>query len=1474
MENSRVMLNKVVSAISVLCLWSATCIGQSLSVTDIYDACDSQLGEATLTLSGVSASTYPISARYTNTSTGYTELFTMPAAVHTLYDLDAGEYELEFYLSSITTFTSCLDIRQAEMLFSVDAPDDPVCTTDNIIVSVSGAHPPYSYQWSSGQTTASIYSILPGEYTLSVTDSRGCVFTRSETVESSLDIDVYAYDACGPYGVDGHIYVDGSGLSYCQWSHDPSLYSFSAHSLSPGDYTVTVYSSGSCYLVETVTIGHAAAADFEAEVLEGSCPGWDNGIVKISVPHPAQTSVYPSWGSGDLENYDVTAGSHSIIVQDGCWRDTLYIDVPYRCDCPGMFPDVQRRMYPPCTSTSTDGEIEYVYYPSDGRYLLESSANNQFDNLSAGTYYTRVTHLASGCSVEETITLEALGVPVVQHETVDDCWGSGNGEVHVYVDFDGSHAGVINTSVRVRWDGYGMSPGYITHDPTRPFVLDGLTAGTYCYTVITDCGSYSDCVVVGDVPSLDASINWVGCDGELQLTALPYGHSYEWSTGDTLQYLTDQSYGTYSVTISDDNGCTDVATVTVGPPFCIDTLIPACEGLWDGGVTITLKNFGNHTMSFTMLDSVGGSCFDCPGGYEGTSTLVPPTSDTMVTFTLTDMSATDHYFYFTAGGCSDTIVINPGEIPFERRYTGFGSEDKHTYYCEYEMACRDHPTFIEREKAEIAIHEEGGFTGVPFGPISLFGKCGERHYMCEGDTIASRSTRPIKLKALQLAALLERSVYLGLIPYTGELQLALDRLQNSNPCRDWWICMNDMSTLSRSRIACKHRTTEIIGDGNDCYRVHCRCFGLVPTSYSICGWEFTPDWLEPYVEDDPPWTECDMRTVSIYDLARQGPQLVQKYGEDFTDSELYAFIVSVIYPEIDERMYCATVTYCAGSWDVYDHTLEDVECGPLPEPVYFRGAKIENTCELIDVPQSDSKLVVCTMSNCDTCFILSTFPPVKEVVDLDGLVVKEPPVVFAHSMPPSTFQGFAPFKDANGFTDYSALLRLTDGTRAYWNNDNSHKVWSGIDYDHYTEYFDEGTYIGSRELSAVEAELTIGVFSDNEKVSLSGGSSIRVVAVDTDVDSMFVVDAICSGTFEVNGEKVFEVAPSQNAYLRVVLDLYGNPVAIDLIYTFPNSSEYQLDGKDARLTSSAQVVSESGTFQVDDHQLVTVDESGNAFVSPQVILPATSTLLDIAFDGESALHAMYGFGLTTISDHSFVLHPDYIYVVGSRFGEVALIDSLSVANVDLQSLTCAIANGSSHIGFSFDEWVGYAGNVELSNGGLDIALISWMNDESIGRLRVEGSASDETLVDLVCNDGYLFFGGDMHGSTLYRQLGDLEFEKQNADHTYGFKSHIELDEVLISGRSEIVKKAANKIMTTSDKEVLIYPNPTSEELNVVATGTISKVTLFSIDGQEVHSTYFSIGNIHQVDIRSLDPGLYIVVVRSDDQLITSKVIIL
>lgn len=71
--------------------------------------------------------------------------------------------------------------------------EDLTCFNENdgsAAATVNGGTPPYTYEWSSGQTTASINNLEPGEYTVTVTDAEGCDEVQTVTIDEPAEIDV------------------------------------------------------------------------------------------------------------------------------------------------------------------------------------------------------------------------------------------------------------------------------------------------------------------------------------------------------------------------------------------------------------------------------------------------------------------------------------------------------------------------------------------------------------------------------------------------------------------------------------------------------------------------------------------------------------------------------------------------------------------------------------------------------------------------------------------------------------------------------------------------------------------------------------------------------------------------------------------------------------------------------------------------------------------------------------------------------------------------------------------------------------------------------------------------------------------------------------------------------------------------------------------------------------------------------------
>ncbi|MCK6639340.1 MAG: SBBP repeat-containing protein [Bacteroidia bacterium] len=104
----------------------------------------------------------------------------------------------------------------------------------------------------------------------------------------------------------------------------------------------------------------------------------------------------------------------------------------------------------------------------------------------------------------------------------------------------------------------------------------GLGAGTYTCTVTNECGNTSSIAVTITEPAVLAATavvnNPTGCttnDGSIDLSVAggTPGYAYVWSTTATTQDISTLDSGNYSVTVTDTNGCSAVASFTLTEPL-------------------------------------------------------------------------------------------------------------------------------------------------------------------------------------------------------------------------------------------------------------------------------------------------------------------------------------------------------------------------------------------------------------------------------------------------------------------------------------------------------------------------------------------------------------------------------------------------------------------------------------------------------------------------------------------------------------------------------------------------------------------------------------------------------------------------------------------------------------------------------------------------------------------------------------------
>lgn len=101
-------------------------------------------------------------------------------------------------------------------------------------------------------------------------------------------------------------------------------------------------------------------------------------------------------------------------------------------------------------------------------------------------------------------------------------------------------------------------------------------AGTYIATITNDCGSVSDTIIISqnELPVVDLGRDTVFCEGELVLSAPSELSSYVWSTGAQGASITVTEPGTYSVTVTDGNGCSGGDAIIISSNCANDLWVP------------------------------------------------------------------------------------------------------------------------------------------------------------------------------------------------------------------------------------------------------------------------------------------------------------------------------------------------------------------------------------------------------------------------------------------------------------------------------------------------------------------------------------------------------------------------------------------------------------------------------------------------------------------------------------------------------------------------------------------------------------------------------------------------------------------------------------------------------------------------------------------------------------------------------------
>jgi hypothetical protein len=472
------------------------------------------------------------------------------AAGSSITGLAAGNYQY-----SITDATGCAASgnifvgRPAAILANLSRVNNTCRFNTNGVLTLapSGGTPPYTYAWSNGATSAAISGLAAGAYSYTITDSRGCLRSGSVSVLANDPVigSVTVGDAScyGEAGGSAALVASGGAPPYTYaWSNGAT--SQNVANLMAGAYTFTITDSEGCTGSGSFAVQEPAPV-WTTFTQQYACFGENNGSAEVMANGGTPPYSYQwSTGATTAAISNLSPGMYFYTVTDsrGCTSTTGLV-----CIFNSQFTATATANSPDCAS-GADGSANITVtdaIPPVGYAWSNGATTASVHNLSPGTYGYTVTDVFN-CAITGSVSV-AAGTIITASVTQlpgGNLQASGSGGTAPYT--------------------YAWSNGETGAVATQ------YTSGTYSVTV-TDANGCFD-VASGTVVVQDPC---VGVVVVATVTELPGGniqasgsggtapYTYAWSNGETGAVATQYTSGTYSVTVTDANGCFDVASGTV-----------------------------------------------------------------------------------------------------------------------------------------------------------------------------------------------------------------------------------------------------------------------------------------------------------------------------------------------------------------------------------------------------------------------------------------------------------------------------------------------------------------------------------------------------------------------------------------------------------------------------------------------------------------------------------------------------------------------------------------------------------------------------------------------------------------------------------------------------------------------------------------------------------------------------------------------
>ncbi len=578
---------------------------------------------------------------------------TLPIAM----DLMAGNYTV-----TVTDVNGCTMVQGTTVLqpaiidLSVISTNVSCANGNNgtATATANGGTPGYSFMWNNGQTMPVATGLMAGNYTVTVTDVNGCTMVQGTTVLQPaalvLNINMTGETAVNANNGQATAVPNGGVAPFTyQWSNGATTAQITG--LAPGMYDVTVIDQNGCIITGSTVITSFSCAGFQTTISHSdvSCFGDTNGSATVAPAGGLPPYIF-AWSNGQTTAIATAlmAGNYTVTItdQNNCTNvqgTTITQPTALSLAVNATDETTANASDGTATASTNGGTPPFVY----GWNNMGTTA--QITGLAPGLYTVTVID-QNGCTISGSVTINSFscaGFQALISAMQISCFGGNNGMVTVTPS--------------------GGTPGYVFawSDGQTAATATNLAAGNYTVT-ISDQGG---CLTVQNVlltqpPLLTVTINatdeTVAGTNDGQATAAPEGgtanFSYLWSTGATTAQITGLPPGSYSVTVTDAQGCTTTGSATIAAG--IDSsgcLVPPVYAL-----AAPDQVCGNTTFKLRVTDPLANPLVRYVWIFPNGTTIVTDSLQLNVVATSSEFSG-EYFVVRDSAGCR-SIAVGGAEI--------------------------------------------------------------------------------------------------------------------------------------------------------------------------------------------------------------------------------------------------------------------------------------------------------------------------------------------------------------------------------------------------------------------------------------------------------------------------------------------------------------------------------------------------------------------------------------------------------------------------------------------------------------------------------------------------------------------------------------------------------------------------------------------------------------------------------------------